>query len=312
MVDVSVIMPIYNAEKYVYKAIESIVNQSLEEFELILLDDGSSDMSMKEAGKFADDKRIRFLYNKKNEGIAYSRNRLIKECWGKYIALMDDDDIAPPERLKKEKEYLDKHKEIGVVCGRAADIDEKDNIIRPFSSISYYNPKFLHVMMLFEDPISNGSAMIRKSVIEDNGLKYKDNQYGVEDYRFWAETSNCTSIVSLNDVLLYWRRHNNETKKMREMQSHNRAKAFNNIKKYIIESRGYDLENKELELMYKVLDELDGKYDSLGEMNDFHCILKKIINQTDQEYKKEMIAACKEIFARKTKKASFYWNEYET
>ena len=90
---ISVIMPVYNAEKYIRKSIESILYQTFEDFELVLIDDCGNDKSMEIARQFSDE-RIRIIENADNIGISSSRNRGIKESHGKYIALMDDDDIV--------------------------------------------------------------------------------------------------------------------------------------------------------------------------------------------------------------------------
>ena len=103
---ISVIMPVFNAEKYIKKAIESILEQEESDLELILIDDCGQDSSMEIANAIRDD-RIRVLKNDKNRGIAFSRNRGLDEARGDYIALMDDDDIAPINRLALEKQYLE-------------------------------------------------------------------------------------------------------------------------------------------------------------------------------------------------------------
>ena len=104
-------MPLYNAEKYVFKAVNSILNQSFRDFELIIVDDCSVDNSASIVTEFNDD-RIKFFSNERNQGIAYTRNRAIELASGEYIAIMDDDDIAPLNRLEREVLYLDENPNI--------------------------------------------------------------------------------------------------------------------------------------------------------------------------------------------------------
>ena len=148
---ISVIMPVYNAEKYIRKSIESILYQTFEDFELVLIDDCGNDKSMEIARQFSDE-RIRIIENADNIGISSSRNRGIKESHGKYIALMDDDDIASEERLKHTYEFLEKNSEFDAVGGRYCEIDENDNMVR-ISPDPLINPKFVKASLMFYNPM---------------------------------------------------------------------------------------------------------------------------------------------------------------
>lgn len=203
MCKVSVIMPLYNAEKYVYKAVNSILNQSFRDFELIIVDDCSVDNSSSIVSEF-NDGRIKLLSNEKNQGIAYTRNRAIDLASGEYIAIMDDDDIAPLNRLEREVLYLDEHPNIIAVCGNQIRIDENDNELSDFWRVCK-SPKRISALFLFGDPIPNGSTMIRRKVLMDNNIRFTDNMHGIEDYRFWSEVSLCGYIGSIDEVMLYWR-----------------------------------------------------------------------------------------------------------
>jgi len=113
---ISVLMPVYNTDKkYLTQAIESILSQTYTNFEFIILDDGSKEY-VKEIVKSYNDDRIKFYSNDANRGLAYSRNKLLSLVTGKYIALMDSDDISLPFRFEKQIEYLLKHPDISI-CG---------------------------------------------------------------------------------------------------------------------------------------------------------------------------------------------------
>ena len=113
---ISVMMIVYNAEKFIREAIESILNQTFSDFEFIILDDHSTDNSYEIINEYAKrDNRILVLHNEKNLGIAESRTKCIKFAKGKYIAIADADDISIPTRLEKQLKYLEEHKEYGVV-----------------------------------------------------------------------------------------------------------------------------------------------------------------------------------------------------
>ena len=102
-IKVSVIIGVYNSEKYIEETIRSVLNQTYKNFELIVIDDGSTDKSFEIVAKLAEkDKRIKFLKNDRNLGVSATRNRLIDIAKGEYVAIMDSDDISLPERLEKQ------------------------------------------------------------------------------------------------------------------------------------------------------------------------------------------------------------------
>ena len=116
MPKVTVIMPLYNAKKYVREAMDCILNQTFKDFEFLIIDDCPTDGTLDIVNQIQDN-RIRIIHNGKNQGIAYSRNRGLAEAKGEYIALMDDDDLTPLDRLEREVSFLDDYPEIGVIGG---------------------------------------------------------------------------------------------------------------------------------------------------------------------------------------------------
>jgi glycosyltransferase involved in cell wall biosynthesis len=116
-------MPVYNTERYIGAAIQSILDQTTGDFELIIIDDGSTDRSLQLARGYAErDRRIR-LVSRENRGIAATRNEALALATGQYLAIMDSDDIALPERLGKQARYLDEHPECILVCCQMQLID---------------------------------------------------------------------------------------------------------------------------------------------------------------------------------------------
>lgn len=125
MPKVSIIMGVYNGEKRVGNAIESILNQTFTDWELIVCDDGSSDGSYELLKRFeTEDKRIVAIRNPQNMGLAKTLNHCLEKAKGQYIARMDDDDYSHPERLETEVEYLDSHQEYAIVASGRKMIDE--------------------------------------------------------------------------------------------------------------------------------------------------------------------------------------------
>ena len=130
MAEISVIMPVYNAGKFLQQAVDSILNQSFTDFEFLICDDCSTDNSVEILqNAAAKDSRIKVLNNERNLGISFTINRLCEVASTSLLARMDADDIALSDRLQKQYDFLQKHPEVAVVGGNLEIIDEENNII---------------------------------------------------------------------------------------------------------------------------------------------------------------------------------------
>lgn len=123
---VSVNMPCYNCSKYIKQSIDSILNQTYTNFELIIIDDGSTDNSVEVIKEFSD-KRIKLFENITNQGIVYSRNRAVENSKGKYIAILDSDDIAYPTRIEKQLNFMESNPDFAMT-GTWFDIIDENGI----------------------------------------------------------------------------------------------------------------------------------------------------------------------------------------
>lgn len=199
---VSVLMPAYNSEKYVGAAIESILNQTFADFEFIIINDGSTDGTPEIINKYARaDKRIRFIDNKKNQGIIAAANAGLDLCRGEYIARMDSDDISLPGRLEKEVAYMDAHPECGVL-GTSLAVFSEDNV-----ETRIQKARVKYIDLLQACCIANPTVMLRTSVLRNNNILYRQQYIYAEDYGMWAELIKVTEIHNLQDVLLMYRWH---------------------------------------------------------------------------------------------------------
>ena len=298
---ISVIMPIYNAEKYVEKSIESILGQTYGRFELLLINDCPTDSTL-EIVKHINDPRIRILNNKKNMGIAYSRNKGLKSAQGDYIALMDHDDLASKNRFEMEVNFLNERKDIDIVGGAVKTIDKDDNIITPPRNPNVYlNPNYIKALLMFNDCIPNGSAMFRRKIIDDFKITYKDNMLGMEDYMFWVECSCKAKISNINEIFLYWRKTENcETSRNRTERSDKRKLKFTEIQKFALKANGFNLSNKELNIFTNAFTESMTKKLTIDELKATHKVLENIIHQAESqkmENAKEIKVACSKKFA---------------
>ena len=135
--EISVLMPVYNGDKFLAKAVNSILNQTFNNFEFIIINDGSTDNSLTILKSF-NDKRINIINNTENKGITFALNKGLKSAKGKYIARQDQDDISDPNRFLLQIEYLEKHN-IDLVDTNFIFIDENDHYIQDYEK-RYFKP----------------------------------------------------------------------------------------------------------------------------------------------------------------------------
>ena len=251
---VSVIMPVYQAEKYIGQSIESILNQSYVNLELIIVDDCGTDRSMDIITQYMDS-RIRIFHNEKNRGIAYSRNRAIMESRGKYIAIMDDDDVSMPDRLKHQVMFMENNPSIDVVGGQSSIIDEENNVLSLPQQMQE-NCKMNKVMFLFYNSFHNSEVLVRKKFLDTYGIYYHDDMLGMEDYLFWIDCSIHGLITNINEEVLQYRvSGQNETSRIRHEQNDERRLLYNKLRRYSLENNGFILSDSELEVINSVINE---------------------------------------------------------
>ena len=176
MKTVSVIIPVYKVENYIAATVQSVLDQTYENFELLIIDDGSPDRSVEICQQFTDP-RIRII-RQENRGVAAARNTGIRHAQGEYIALLDADDLWVPQKLEKHVEHLDNSPEVGVSFCRSAFIDQEG---KPLGIYQITKLKDITPLDLFcRTPIGNGSVpVIRREVFES--IRFQDNLYGVTE-----------------------------------------------------------------------------------------------------------------------------------
>lgn len=203
---VSVLMPTYNTSAaHLREAIDSILNQSYTNFELLILDDASSQQDIKTVLQSYTDPRIKFFENKVNLGISQTRNKLISLAQGEYLAVHDHDDISDPNRLMVQVAFLEKHPDVGVVGAYYTIIPKKTLKLQPTSNeeIEKY---FMYICHL-PHPV----AMIRKSVLHQYSVQYEEEYSPAEDYRMWCKLIGKTKFANIPQSLLLYRWHDKNT-----------------------------------------------------------------------------------------------------
>lgn len=200
---VTVLLSVYNGEKYLKTAIDSILSQSFKNFEFLIINDGSSD-NTEGVIKSYSDSRISYIRNESNLKLIASLNKGLSLAKGKYIARMDADDISIEDRLEKQVSFLENNSEIGI-CG---------SYIEVFGpGISTYTRKYpledvdIRLEAIMRSPFAHPTVMIRKKILDKYNLQYSKEYLLLEDYKLWTDLLNYTQGMNLPEVLLKYRSH---------------------------------------------------------------------------------------------------------
>ncbi len=200
---VSVVVPTYNAGRYIAEAVTSILSQDFSDFELLLVDDGSTDDTATVVQPFAADPRVRLLRNERNMGLIATLHRAYAECRAQFIARMDADDICDPARLGRQVAFLRDHSEVGIVGGA----------IRFFGNVAPNVFQFptdheaIRPAMLFYCPLAHPALMFRRELVEQGLIRYDDNFRHAEDYHLWSHLLLRVTSANLPEVVLDYRLH---------------------------------------------------------------------------------------------------------
>jgi len=195
----SVIMPLYNSEKYILEAVQSILNQTFTDFELIIIDDASADLSVDVISNIVDT-RIKVVKLDNKMGIPTIMNTGIGLAKGEYVFRMDSDDVALPNRLERQIEYMDNHPEC-VVCGGWMKTTEGD--------VLKFDCDFENIKtdLLFFSPIANPTTVIRKGFLDENDIQHDEDFPQASDFDLWTRIAQIGEIHNIPEVLVLYRLH---------------------------------------------------------------------------------------------------------
>ena len=226
---VSVVLPVYNSEKYIRESIQSILDQTYKNFELIIVNDGSKDRS-DEVIRSVTDSRIVYV-NQANIGLPATLNKAIGMAKGSLIARQDHDDISLPARLEKQVKFLNENLQTSLVGAWAKVIDENGKLTdrehkHPVSNIH------LKFSLLFDNPFVHTSVMFRREAWQQAGTYSTDKNY-FEDYRLWSGIAHHNDIANLPEVLVRYRElQSGMSKSDNSYATKVNAQALENISSY--------------------------------------------------------------------------------
>ena len=207
MPKVSVILPVYNCEQYIFETVQSVLNQTFADFELLIVDDCSTDKTVAIIKEFNDD-RIQLTLKEKNTGYTDSLNYAISIAKGQYIARMDGDDICVSTRFEKQVAFLDANPNI-ILCGSAIQIIGTNTVLRHPS-----NHEAIKVKLCFGTSFYHPSVMGRVEVFQAN--LYDKKYEPAEDYDLWTRLAFQGELANLEEVLLLYRVHDNQVSNERK------------------------------------------------------------------------------------------------
>lgn len=201
MARITIVLPVYNGERFLREAIDSVLAQTYRDFELWVINDGSIDGSMAIVDTYTDSRLVR-MDNPYNMGTVATQNQAFAMVMSPYIARMDQDDLWHPEKLEMQVKLLESRPDVGV-CGTS---------IHKFGDIDSINifpeeSNTLKVGLMFYCMMSHPSVVFRRSVLEETGIKYNPEFAVADDYKMWIDLLQYTNIYNLQQPLVEYRQH---------------------------------------------------------------------------------------------------------
>lgn len=206
-------MPVFNAGKFLAPAIESLLGQTAGDFELLVIDDASSDQSRDVVEKFCKiDNRIRPFFQRENRGISATRNFALEQARGKYIGFLNHDDVALPERFARQLDFLARNEDVDLVGSAVENIDAdgKSLNLSPMPE----NDLEIRWMNLLDCPIRQSALMTRRALF-GRGLRYDPRVVSYSDYDFVSRAIRTTRAANLPEPLTQYRKHPRNTSRVR-------------------------------------------------------------------------------------------------
>lgn len=268
---ISVIMSVFNEEQYIEEALQSILNQTHQNFEIIIVDDCSSDNTVEIINRLSDN-RIHLYLNTENRGLTRNLNRGMQMAKGKFIARMDGDDISLPKRFETQLRYFETHPDVFLISCQTETFGA-ENLTWKLED----NPDKLKIMMLVRPVLAHPGYMMRRELL-DMGYQYDESFRSAQDYEFAARVTRQYRIGIASPVLLKYRAHDGQvSNKAGGLQFQNADR----VRRYLFGELGVDLSEQEWEQYHNFV--LEVKTDYIEYFLAVKKILKKVIDANGRE-----------------------------
>ncbi|MBA3285336.1 MAG: glycosyltransferase family 2 protein [Nitrosopumilus sp.] len=278
---ITVLIPAYNASKYIDIAIRSILDQTYSDFLLLVINDGSTDDTEKKILSF-DDKRIRYVKNETNIGLVNTLNKGIDLTETEYLVRMDADDISVPQRLEWQLLYMDTHPAIGISGGKYEIVGDESGIPK----IPLEND-YIKANLLFSNSLCHPTVILRTQILKENDFRFGafefNDQYGfkvteIEDYVMWQRVRDSVQFANLDKILLKYRKEGQNFSTANIDAILARKKMF-----YIHMLEELKIKPSPLNLLMHINSENVGNSDSANDIDLFDNYLTEILNKNKVE-----------------------------
>ncbi len=266
---VSVLLPAYNSAAFLGEAIQSILDQTYQNWECILINDGSTDVTEEVILSFTD-ARIKYIKNERNLGLVATLNKGLDIAAGKYIVRMDGDDISLDNRIERQVAFMEANETIGVADCNYYAFDMADGVMVK----GYAEPDVHKGILLFNTSLCHPAVIIRKSVLDEHRLRYNSAYKHLEDYELWTRMCKITEISTVPEFLFRYRSHEQQVS---QHQFNYQKEQANELRKIYLTEMGFNLTTEELG--YHNLVACNNRINSMEELKGIESWFKKMLEQ---------------------------------
>lgn len=252
MKKISQIVAYYNEEKYILESIDSLLNQTYKNVEVIAISDGSTDKGPSILSNIDDDRLI-LINNSENHGQGYCRNQGMDIASGEYIGFFDGDDISDLRRLELLSNYLDEHEDVFCVSCDYEYIDEYGNIMDKAHPSPIIDDNMIKAMFLFGCPVGCSCALFRRELVDKYNLRELVGCKTAEDYHFWLQCLQFGKFANVIDKLFYYRQHSSHSKIAEKSNLKQHEKWMTEVFQFAWTTRGFDFKEAEMRFLYRYL-----------------------------------------------------------
>jgi glycosyltransferase involved in cell wall biosynthesis len=281
-IKISVVLSIYNGEKFLKEAVDSILSQTFSAFEFIIINDGSTDSTDEIISQYTDS-RIVYINNPTNRGLTNSLNIGLSRSRGKYIVRMDGDDIALPNRLQVQFDYMETHPETGI-CGSSTNLFYENKTKKQRVDFAADDLK-IRAFTFFQSPFCHPSVIIRKEVLDQHHLKYPENYYRAEDYGLWIELLKYTKGANILSVLLHYRKHEESETAIADKKIEDRIEVVKRVQEQYLRQNEIFLQPEQIDVYTRFTDRSFPYTLNFNTQKSVEKVLKIFLLQLSQKQK---------------------------